>query len=148
MANKNKETEVQGTEISQETGLELTNQNENSLQSVDAEKLNNLLGLFQMFEEKAANEMRSLTSEYLKMEENKTYNFAFIGMTTFVTDEGEERPAATLLSKDNTQYIAGGAVLVSACKKIKEVPCFVRIITGSKVKTGAGSYLSMEVKPL
>jgi len=146
MANKNKVDETQGAETTtEETGLTTINEN---LVSIDHEKIQELQGLFQMFEEKETNEMASLTSEYLKIAENTTYNFIFVGMSTFTTDQGEERECARLVSKENQSFISGAAVLVSACKKITETPKFIRIITGGKTKTANGSYISMEVKSL
>jgi hypothetical protein len=146
MENKNKVAETQGAETTtQETGLQTVNEN---LVSIDHEKIQELQGLFKMFEQKETNEMASLTSEYLKMEENKSYSFIFVGMSTFTTDQGEERECARLISKENQSFISGAAVLVSACKKITKIPKFIKIITGGKTKTANGSYISMEVKSL
>lgn len=143
----NNVAEAQGAEATtaQTTEVETIS---SELRSLDANRLAELQGMFDLFEEKATNEMRSLTAEYLKLQEKQVYNFVFTGLTTFVTDQGEEKEAAQLVDKANTLWISGAAVLVSACKKIKEVPAFVRIVTGDKVKSANGSYLSMEVKTL
>lgn len=147
MAKVNNNVEnAQGAEATT-TDLQVSNSN-NELTSLDATKLAQLQEYFEHFEAKDSAEMRSLTSEYLQLETRKVYNFVFTGMTTFITDQGEEKEAALLVAKDQTQFINGSAVLVSACKKIKEVPAFVRIVTGEKVKSANGSYLSMEVKTL
>jgi hypothetical protein len=144
-ANNNVEN-AQGAEATT-TAIETFNSS-TELTSLDANKLQELQEYFELFEAKDSQEMRSLTSEYLKLEENKVYNFVFTGMTTFTTDQGEEKEAAVLVDKANATFISGAAVLVNAFKKIKEVPSFVRIVTGSKQKGANGSYLAMEVKTL
>jgi hypothetical protein len=140
MANKNTSVEVQGTESTNEvTSMQL---------STDNLKLNELKGYFEQFSAQDTNVMRSLTADYLEMLENTTYNVICTGMTTFLTSEGEEREAVILIDKENKTYINGGAVLVSSCKKLKEYPAFIRIITGAKVKSEKGKYLSMEVRTI
>jgi hypothetical protein len=111
------------------------------------EAVENLFGLFQQFEEKLSSELGSLTSEYLQLKENTEYDFIFTGLQTLEID-GKEVESAVLLDKERKQYTSGAIVLVNACKRLKKVPSFIRIITGEKVKTGAGSYLAMEVKSL
>jgi hypothetical protein len=140
MANKNTSVEVLGTESTNEvTSMQL---------STDNLKLNELKGYFEQFSAQDTNVMRSLTADYLEIVENTTYNLICNGMTTFLTSDGEEREAAILIDKDNKTYINGGAVLVSSCKKLKEYPAFIRIITGAKVKSEKGKYLSMEVRTI
>lgn len=140
MANKTNSVEVLGTENANEaTGMQLSNDNV---------KLNELKGYFEQFTAQETSVMRSLTADYLEMLENTTYNVICTGMTTFLTAEGEEREAAVLIDKENKTYINGGAVLVSSCKKLKDYPAFIRIITGTKVKSEKGKYLSMEVRTI
>jgi hypothetical protein len=140
MANKNTSVEVLGTESTTEVS---------SMQlSTDNLKLNELKNYFEQFSAQDTNVMRSLTADYLEIVENTTYNLICNGMTTFLTSDGEEREAAILIDKDNKTYINGGAVLVSSCKKLKEYPAFIRIITGAKVKSEKGKYLSMEVRTI
>jgi hypothetical protein len=140
MANKNTSVEVQGTESTNEvTSMQL---------STDNLKLNELKAYFEQFSAQDTNVMRSLTADYLEIVENTTYNLICNGMTTFLTSDGEEREAVILIDKENKTYINGGAVLVSSCKKLKEYPAFIRIITGAKVKSEKGKYLSMEVRTI
>jgi hypothetical protein len=140
MANKNTSVEVLGTESTTEVS---------SMQlSTDNLKLNELKNYFEQFSAQDTNVMRSLTADYLEIVENTTYNLICNGMTTFLTSDGEEREAVILIDKENKTYINGGAVLVSSCKKLKEYPAFIRIITGAKVKSEKGKYLSMEVRTI
>jgi len=152
MANKNKVDETLGAETTQAENTVIENTNTDlqvsttGLQkSEHVEKFNQLTGYFDQFEQMEARDLESKTSEYLELAENQTYNFVFTGLVPFVTSEGEEREAASLVSKDGTNYINGGAVLVSACRKIKNTPCFVRIVTKQKIKSEKGKYLAMDV---
>ena len=147
MANKKDSVEVLGTESANEnTNLEVNSNN--SLVTADAQKMAQLQNLFEMFEGQETGAMRSLTADYLEMKENSVYNFICSGMTTFLTSEGEQREAAILVDKENKTFINGGAVLVSSCKKLKEYPSLIRIITGDKVKSDKGKYLSMEIRTI
>jgi hypothetical protein len=146
MANKKEVVEVQGTEATNEaTNTDLQVSTTGLQKSEHVEKFNQLTGYFSQFEEMEAQDLESKTSVYLELEENKVYNFIFTGLVPFVTSEGEERQAAALISKTNESFINGGAVLVSACRKIKNFPCFIRIVTKDKIKSDKGKYLAMDV---
>jgi len=87
-----------------------------------------------------------LTQEYLNLEENKTYDVIFKAMSEFEGDKGTVE-AVLLVAEDGMNYINGNTVLVNSLKKVKKMPCLVRIVTGDYVKSskGTGKYLSMEV---
>lgn len=87
-----------------------------------------------------------LTQEYLNLEENKTYDVIFKGMSEFDGDKGTVE-AVLLVGEDGMNYINGNTVLVNSCKKVTKLPCLIRIVTGDYVKStkGTGKYLSMEV---
>lgn len=90
-------------------------------------------------------QLQGLTSEYLQLKENKTYNLVFTAMTVFTGQKGGEVPAVELVNEEGTKFINGNTVLVNSLKKVTHMPCLVRIVTGKLVKSPNGSYLDMEV---
>jgi len=100
--------------------------------------------LLKQFEQVDETQMVGLTADYLEMKENQTYNFIFLGMTT-MTNNSKEIPAVELLDKNNKKFIHASTVLVNSLKKVTTLPCLVRIITKTLVKSEAGKYLDMDV---
>jgi hypothetical protein len=102
----------------------------------------------EMFSEKPKEELISLSGEYLKLQENTTYNFLFTGFTTFETKNGETKEAVKLSNRDKN-YINGAAVLVSTLKRKVDananVLIPVRVITKGSKTNAAGTYMEMEV---
>jgi len=97
------------------------------------------------FEFENENQIVEVTAAYLAMEEGETKDFIFMGMSTteFADDHGEmkEKEIVSLLDKEKNSFISAATVLVSACKRIKHVPCLIRIVHKGKVKlTGGRQY--------
>jgi hypothetical protein len=99
------------------------------------------------FSQVDASKLQGLTQEYLQLKENNTYNFCFTQRTTFKGDKGGEVAAVVLVDEKGLSFINGNTVLVNSLSKVKQMPCFVRIITGKLIKSasGAGKYLDMEI---
>jgi hypothetical protein len=104
-----------------------------------------------MFTEKPENELKELSSTYLTLDENQTYDFICTGLTVLNLQD-KEVEAATLINADGESFTCGAAVLVSSVKKVEaKYPSAwdegkpLRIVTGSKVKSPKGSYLDMKV---
>lgn len=90
--------------------------------------------------------LQGLTQEYLQMKESTTYNMIFTGMTTFKGDKGGEVPAVSLINETGMSFINGNTVLVNSLRKVQQLPCFVKIVTGKRQKSASGgAYLDMEV---
>jgi hypothetical protein len=106
------------------------------------EQATDLLGLFANADE---SQLVGLTADYLELKENQTYNLIFTGFTTMKTDKGNEIKVAEFIDKDNKKYIHGSTVLVNSLSKVEKMPCLVRIVTKTKVKSSAGLYLDLDV---
>ena len=96
--------------------------------------------------------LQQLNTEYLKLKENSTYSFIFMGMTTLKgkeqqPGESKEYEGVKLIGTGGKNYVSGLTLLVSELKKVTELPCLVKIITKTEVKstTGMGKYLAMEI---
>jgi hypothetical protein len=114
-------------------------------------QFSNALDRLAMFSEKPENELKELSSTYLTLDENQTYDFICTGLTVLNLQD-KEVEAATLINADGESFTCGAAVLVSSVKKVEaKYPSAwdegkpLRIVTGSKVKSPKGSYLDMKV---
>jgi hypothetical protein len=92
-------------------------------------------------------QLQGMTQEYLQMKENTTYNMVFTGMTSFKGEKGGDVESVVLVDQNAKSFINGNTVLVGALRKVKQMPCLVRIVTHEYVKSsnGAGKYLDMDV---
>lgn len=86
-----------------------------------------------------------VTAAYLSMKEGESKDFIFTGMSTteFADDNAElqQKDIITLLDKEKNSFISASTVLVSACKRIKHIPCLIRIVHKGEVKmTGGRKY--------
>ena len=104
------------------------------------------------FDKVPTSALQQLNSEYLKLEENSSYSFIFLGMTTLKGKEGSndaerEYEGVRLIDKDGKNYVSGLTVLVTELKKVTVLPCLVKIVTKKETKSssGIGKYLAMEV---
>jgi hypothetical protein len=114
-------------------------------------QFSNALDRLAMFSEKPENELKELSSTYLTLDENQTYDFICTGLTVLNLQD-KEVEAATLINADGESFTCGAAVLVSSVKKVEAKYAGawdegkpLRIVTGSKVKSPKGSYLDMKV---
>jgi hypothetical protein len=102
------------------------------------------------------------TSEYFDFDKNtpsrqmqngdKCYNFIFEGMGT---NEFKDPRTGELIEKEvvkisdpktKQKFIHGASVLVSTCKKLQSMPCFIRVIVAKeKIQGKQGEYLDIRV---
>jgi len=104
------------------------------------------------FDKVPTSALQQLNSEYLKLDENSSYSFIFLGMTTLKGKEGSneaerEYEGVRLIDKDGKNYVSGLTVLVTELKRVTVLPCLVKIVTKKETKSnsGMGKYLAMEV---
>ena len=139
---------------------EVENKN-TGLEKVSKEKLDMMMpddlneddflnAVFDTLEGTDAKELVEVTSNYLDMktwddEEAKIgKGFIFTGMTVLTID-GKDIPAVKLLDRNRKAWVFGGAVVVSALKKVDKIPVPVKITRGNMVKTANGSYYDCRV---
>jgi hypothetical protein len=93
--------------------------------------------------------LQEQTSEYFDFSKKGEYNLVFEGMdkTTFEKNGvKKEVEIVKLKNKNNQRFIAGGAVLVNTCKRLTQIPSFIRVITtGEKISGTGGDYYEMRV---
>lgn len=139
MAKQNGNDNAQSLAVSEKNQDQLTHQN---VKATAGDVIND-------FSAVPDNALQALTGEYLQLEENKTYNMVFKGMTTFNDQMKGEMPAVELVDEAGMVSINANTVLVKALSKVTQMPCLVRIITGSKVRSKSGNtYLDMEILTL
>ena len=95
--------------------------------------------------------LQEQTADYFDFSKKGSFNLVFEGMSeTTMMDRVTGKPKTIeivkLKDKDNKRYIAGGAVLVNTCKRLDQIPSFIRVITtGEKIKGSGGDYYEMRV---
>jgi len=101
-----------------------------------------IIGTFSNVDE---SELVSITEDYLKFEEDTTYNMVFVNTTKFTGDRGGEMDAVSLIDEEGKKWINAGTVLVNSLKKVTQLPCLIRIVTKGTIKSKNGQYLDMDV---
>lgn len=86
----------------------------------------------------------TLNADYLKFDKEGKYSFIFTGMSTATLDS-KTVDVALLSDREGKQYIAAQTTLVSACKKVTTMPCFIRIEYTGKKGTGNNIYQNLIV---
>lgn len=100
------------------------------------------------FEQVDSEKLQGLTTEYLQLKEDTTYNMVFTAVTEFTGENGGSVRAVELVDKEGNKFINGNTVLVNSLSKVTDMPCLVRIVTGKKIKSSnvkGGQYLAMDV---
>jgi len=88
--------------------------------------------------------LESLSSEYFKFEKKGMYGFVVEGIET--TDIGDKKvEIVKLRDKEGRQLVNGDKVLVSACKRLKQIPAFIKVTYKSDIKNATGTYKDLEV---
>lgn len=67
-----------------------------------------------------------------------------MGLDTATLD-GVEREVVKLKDETGSEFISAASVLVSTCKKLRHMPCLIRVITRNKIKAAKGEYIDMSV---
>lgn len=99
---------------------------------------------FKILAETDDSKLEAINAEYLKIETNKVYHFLFMGLDTATLD-GVEREVVKLKDETGSEFISAASVLVSTCKKLRHMPCLIRVITRNKIKAAKGEYIDMSV---
>jgi hypothetical protein len=100
---------------------------------------------FDFAEQQDPEKMRALTgAEWLKLEEFGTFTFAFTGMDTAETSEGTTE-VVKLTDKEGKEWISSLAVLLSVCKKLTQIPTFLKIVYASDKKGENGKYKDLKI---
>ena len=89
-------------------------------------------------------ELVQISSEYLTLKENTTYNFIFKGMNKFSRD-GKEVEVCEVINEEQKQFIIGNTTIVNKLKNVTQLPCFVRVVTKGMAKSAKGNYLMTDV---
>jgi len=104
--------------------------------------------MFENMEKKETKDTFELTSNYIDFADfqaGEERNYIFTGFTTFVDDNGETKPAVTLMDKNRKMWVCASIVTVKSLQKIEKTPCPVRIKVNGKVKGKNGSYYDTNV---
>ena len=98
------------------------------------------------FESTEQTNLVQINAEYAELKPNSVYNVIFTGMTTFKNREGKDVDAVEFIGKEGIKYISGLSVLVNACRRVKQMPCLIRIVTKNEVPSKqGGKYIDMNV---
>jgi hypothetical protein len=100
---------------------------------------------FDFAESQATEKMKALTgAEWLKMESFGTFTFAFMGMDTAETEDGKVE-VVKLTDKSGKEFISSLAVLLSVCKKMQQIPTFIKIVYEQDKKGANGKYKDLKI---
>jgi hypothetical protein len=90
-------------------------------------------------------ELTELTGDYLEFKAvGEVKDLLFTGMT-HVTIDGKTMDAVELMDERGAKFVYSGIVVVSACKKLTQMPCYVRLIYKEDVKSANGVYKNIRV---
>lgn len=95
-------------------------------------------------------DLKSLNSNYFKLEQGERKVMQFTGMTVYNSPEQGEMEAVILEDKDGISYVCPTTQLVSTLKELTDIPAFVRLTNTGKRKNGKGffyDYYNIEVFP-
>jgi hypothetical protein len=107
---------------------------------------------FSILEAAPTDGLQTVNAEYFEIKCGETYNMVFDGFTTIsmtdrVTGQAKAVECAIVLDRDGNKFLAGQAVLVSACKQLTAQPAWIRIIVGAKkIKTAKGERYDIQIK--
>lgn len=100
---------------------------------------------FDFAEEQQTTNLKPLSgAEWLKLENFGTYTFAFMGMSTAQTESGEIE-VVKLADRNGAEYISSLAVLISVCKKLQQIPTFLKIVYADDKKGANGKYKDLKI---
>src|SRR5580692_4866220 len=81
---------------------------------------------WQLFKDAKDSDLSEMTGEYLKFEKvGDTKDLFFTGLIKIAPDE-KEIDAATFTDEHGQNFVYSGIVVVSACKRLTQIPCYVR----------------------
>lgn len=89
--------------------------------------------------------LESLSSEYFKFEKKGEYGFIVEGFDT-VSIQDKPVDIIKLRDREGRQLINGDKVLVSACKRLKQLPAFVKVTYKGDIKNATGTYKDLEIQ--
>jgi hypothetical protein len=107
---------------------------------------------FEILEKAPDEAMNTINGQYLELELGKTYNVVLEGFDTIsVTDKftktKKDVEVVKLRDRNNQLLLCGAATVVSSCKRVEQLPAWIRIIVADKKKKGdGGDYYDTTVK--
>jgi hypothetical protein len=100
---------------------------------------------FRILRETKDSELQEMTGEYLSFEKvGETKDLYFTGLTTLTIDD-KTMDAAQFTDETGQNFVYLGVVVVSACKRLTQVPCYVRLKYVSDEKSANGTYKNIRV---
>ncbi len=99
----------------------------------------------ELFEGADGSGLEDLNAEYLNFQEGSIYNFVATEIYNTMLD-GKNVDVVKLYEKGGRTCISGATVLVSAAKRLKQLPAFMRVEVKGKKKSAAGSYFDLSIK--
>lgn len=103
--------------------------------------------IFEKLEDKKT-EMRELTANYIDLasfKEGEERAFICTGKTTFTTQNGEVKPAVTLVDRERNTWICASTVIVNSLFKVEKFPVGCKIKVLGKEKGKNGDYYKAQV---
>lgn len=90
--------------------------------------------------------LQELAASYYTFEKvGETVGFVVEGFTMMEKD-GKQIEVAQLRNRDGESFINGDKVLVSACKRLGQLPMFIRVTYRKDIKSDKGTYKDLSVK--
>lgn len=93
-------------------------------------------------------ELHELTANYIDLESFKmdeTRAYICTGKTTFTTQNGEVKPAVTLMDRERNTWLCASTVIVNSLLKVESFPVGCKIKVSGKEKGKNGDYYKCQV---
>jgi len=100
---------------------------------------------FDILKSAKTEELSEVTGDYLTFDKvGQQKDLLFTGMTKVTIDE-KTMDAVEFVDEDGKKFVYSGVVVVGACKKLTQIPCYVRLIYKEDVKSASGTYKNIRV---
>lgn len=100
----------------------------------------------ELLEQANPDALQELTSEYFTFEKKDVvHHFMVLGLET-AQIKGKNVEVVKLKDKSGNVNINGDKVLVSACRRLQQLPAYIRVVYTGDTKTAEGTYKNLTVK--
>lgn len=102
---------------------------------------------FEMLDKADMSALVDLSQEYYKfenMQEGEAVSFVCTGFGEFVKDE-KVVPIVQLTDKEGRNFINGDKMLYSQCKRLSQLPAWIKVIYEGTQKNASGTYKKLRV---
>ena len=100
---------------------------------------------FDILESADGSMMQDLSSEYFKFDKHGEYHFVVESIDTALIQE-KQIEVVRMKDREGNNLMNGDKLFVNGCKRLEQLPAYVRVYYTGDVKNKVGSYKTLVVK--